>query len=289
MSVLLRLGLLLSLLLSAPAWAKGGAQESFSPSRDVDAVDQPLSAKAVGHLKAGASYSLLKRGGPGGNWCKVQVESAAGWVLCSEAGAPAAPSAPAGPAAPSAGARAAFDYYLLTLSWSPSFCEEKGSRSPEQCGAGRHYAFVVHGLWPQNEKGWPESCASGDRPSKALVGQMLDLMPSRQLIAHEWEKHGTCSGLSAGDYFAALRKAYGSIHIPAAYLGPKAAFTTDLASIKQAFEESNPGITDEMFAVACKGELDEVRLCLDRELKPRRCSREVRDTCKGQVRVPPMR
>ena len=54
-----------------------------------------------------------------------------------------------------------FDFYVLALSWSPSFCEaaaERGNsgRSQQiQCG-GRPFSFVVHGLWPQYERGFPE-------------------------------------------------------------------------------------------------------------------------------------
>src|ERR1700712_5920775 len=59
-----------------------------------------------------------------------------------------------------------FDFYVLSLSWSPSFCEaasERGNsgRSQAQCG-GRPFSFVVHGLWPQYERGFPEYC---QRPS----------------------------------------------------------------------------------------------------------------------------
>jgi ribonuclease T2 len=49
-----------------------------------------------------------------------------------------------------------FDFYVLSLSWSPSFCEGReenggGGRSQQiQCG-GRPFSFVVHGLWPQYE------------------------------------------------------------------------------------------------------------------------------------------
>src|SRR5438874_4074521 len=55
-----------------------------------------------------------------------------------------------------------FDFYVLSLSWSPSFCEqasERGNdrRSGAQCG-GRPFSFVVHGLWPQYERGFPEYC-----------------------------------------------------------------------------------------------------------------------------------
>ena len=51
-----------------------------------------------------------------------------------------------------------FDYYVLALSWSPSFCETAtGNARRQQCGA-RPFSFVVHGLWPQYERGFPESC-----------------------------------------------------------------------------------------------------------------------------------
>jgi ribonuclease T2 len=105
-----------------------------------------------------------------------------------------------------------FDFYVLSLSWSPSFCAaaaERGSaRGPTlQCGA-RPYSFVVHGLWPQYEKGFPEHCqVPAPRLYRGIVSSMLDLMPAPHLIYNEWDKHGTCSGLAPRAYFDTVRKA----------------------------------------------------------------------------------
>src|SRR6478752_5799189 len=53
-----------------------------------------------------------------------------------------------------------FDFYVLALSWSPGFCETAGSgRERDQCKDGAGLGFVVHGLWPQNERGFPSECA----------------------------------------------------------------------------------------------------------------------------------
>src|ERR1700758_2731048 len=83
-----------------------------------------------------------------------------------------------------------FDFYVLSLSWSPSFCETAGGRGPE-CGA-RPYSFVVHGLWPQYERGFPQSCQSpAPRLDRRIVADMLDLMPAPRLVYHEWDTHGT--------------------------------------------------------------------------------------------------
>src|ERR1700690_2244045 len=72
-----------------------------------------------------------------------------------------------------------FDYYVLSLSWSPEFCAgPAGARDAAQCGEGRQYAFVVHGLWPQYERGFPESCAPSSPVSSNIVERMLPLMPS---------------------------------------------------------------------------------------------------------------
>ncbi len=128
----------------------------------------------------------------------------------------------AGPGSPTlAGGRPGdFDFYVLSLSWSPSWCEsDDDADGSDQCAAGRKFAFVVHGLWPQYDRGWPDFCtdARRDRPSWDAVRSMLDIMPDPGLVRHEWAKHGTCSGLSSADYLKTVRAAREAIAIPAAY------------------------------------------------------------------------
>src|SRR5690242_5822167 len=89
-----------------------------------------------------------------------------------------------------------FDYYLLSLSWSPQHCSTPaGSNDSMQCGEGRQFGFIVHGLWPQYERGFPSECADAGPVRSGIVKQMLRLMPAEKLIQHEWATHGTCSGL----------------------------------------------------------------------------------------------
>jgi ribonuclease T2 len=287
------LGLLVGCRRSSTTQEKPAAREEpreeggFVARRDVDAVDQPDGRRVIAPLRRGERYRLLKRGGPERAWCKLDVGAQGGWVPCAE-GEGASPVASAAPEPQRVSLGTGFAYYVLTLSWSPAFCETPaGARSPEQCKATPRHGFVVHGLWPQNEKGWPESCPAGAGPSTALVTRMLDIMPSEHLVKHEWETHGTCSGLGAEGYFAALRSAFASIHVPEAYVAPKEAFTTDLEHVESAFVAANPGLTGDSIAVVCKRDLEEVRICLDKELRPRRCGSDVRDTCRGTVRVPP--
>src|SRR5260370_36961329 len=93
-----------------------------------------------------------------------------------------------------------FDFYVLSLSWSPSFCAgaaERGSTAAAanaQCGP-RPYSFVVHGLWPQYEKGFPEYCQlPAPRLDHHIVNSMIDLMPAPHLIFNELDHHDTRSG-----------------------------------------------------------------------------------------------
>src|ERR1700687_717637 len=142
-----------------------------------------------------------------------------------------------------------FDFYVLSLSWSPSYCEQasergSGGRSQQvQCG-GRPFSFVVHGLWPQYERGFPDYC---QRPSPRLdrniMSSMLDLMPAPGLIFSEWDKHGTCSGLSARAYFDTIRKARSAVKIPEEYLELSAPKTVAPAEIEDAFIKVNPGLS----------------------------------------------
>src|SRR5499427_10749859 len=130
-----------------------------------------------------------------------------------------------------------FDFYVLSLSWSPSFCEasgERGTPPQDQCGP-RPYSFVVHGLWPQYERGFPEYCiVPAPRLNRNIVSAMLDLMPAPALIFHEWDRHGVCSGLSAGAYFETIRKARAVVKIPPQYLDLSSALTVTPEEIGRA-------------------------------------------------------
>lgn len=173
-----------------------------------------------------------------------------------------------------------FDYYVLTLSWSPEHCAE-AKRDRLQCGGQRHYGFVVHGLWPQYERGYPDSCSAASGVPEAVVQDMLPLMPSEKLIRHEWEKHGTCSGKKPGDYFGMIRSTVRTIRIPDAFSNPGYPIDTTAAKIRRAFLDSNPGLE---LAVACKGKyLQEVRLCYDKAMHPRACGRDVRNHCPSSL------
>jgi len=188
-----------------------------------------------------------------------------------------------------------FDFYVLSLSWSPAFCATAAGRNePLQCGPGRRFAFVLHGLWPQYEKGgWPQNC-SAELADEGLVNSMLTIMPSPKLVAHEWEKHGTCSGLSPKDYFEEATEAFNSVKIPPRYKAPLQQITVSPARLRRDFAAANPKIGDRGFVVLCDSNgrfLQEVRVCLTQELKGRPCTREVlRDACKSdQVIMRPLR
>lgn len=185
-----------------------------------------------------------------------------------------------------------FDFYVLALSWSPSYCEQAGERAPaQQCGE-RPFSFVVHGLWPQYEKGFPEFCQNpAPRLDRNVVSSMLDLMPATRLIFHEWDKHGVCSGLPARGYFETIRKARAGIKIPPEYLEPKTALTVSPDEVEEAFVKANPGLSRTGIAVTCGGtRLSEVRICLSRDLKFRECAEIDKRACKrDKLTMPPVR
>src|SRR5690606_30788812 len=155
---------------------------------------------------------------------------------------PATASVPAGKP-PVAASGSGFDFYVLSLSWSPTFCAEQGLDAPNlQCGADRDFAFIVHGLWPQFERGWPEFCDSGEpgRVPDALARTLRDIMPSPGLVGHQWRKHGTCTGLSQRDFLTAIREAYESVTIPGAYASAGKSVRADPDAVEADFLQSNP-------------------------------------------------
>lgn len=184
-----------------------------------------------------------------------------------------------------------FDYYVLSLSWAPQHCATDGRDDPQQCGSGRRYEFIVHGLWPQYERGSPENCAGDRRVSEATLAAMREVMPSDGLIRYQWAKHGVCSGLDEGAYFGQVREASAAIAIPDTFRADTIKVRTSAAAIRDEFLDANSGLRGDMIALRCDGQyLAEVRVCLNRSLKARRCGSDVRSNCRaGPVIVRPVR
>jgi ribonuclease T2 len=184
-----------------------------------------------------------------------------------------------------------FDFYVLSLSWSPSYCAAEGENANRhQCGPGRPYGFVVHGLWPQFEHGYPEHCPSRepDRVPGGLAARFLDIMPSAGLIGYQWRKHGTCSGLSQEDYFVAVRAARDRIAVPPAYRATNKVLMVDPDQVEEDFVKSNPGLKADAIAVTCDGKfVREVRICMSKNLEFRPCPEVDRAECRrGRVLMP---
>jgi ribonuclease T2 len=189
-----------------------------------------------------------------------------------------------------------FDFYVLSLSWSPSFCAATAERGGGgggniQCGA-RPYSFVVHGLWPQYDKGFPEYCQlPSPRLYRGIVSEMLDLMPAPHLIFNEWDRHGTCSGLSPRAYFDTIRKARAAVKIPPDYTDLKEPLTVTPGAVEDAFIKANPGLPPDAIMIGCdRKRLREVRLCLSKDLQFHDCPDVAKRSCKrDQLVMPPVR
>jgi ribonuclease T2 len=173
-----------------------------------------------------------------------------------------------------------FDYYVMALGWSPTWCTLTGdARRDPQCD--RDLTWTLHGLWPQYEVGYPADCRTTARdPSPSQTAAMTDIMGGAGLAFYEWKKHGRCSGLSAKDYLALSRRAYNSITIPPLFAKVTKDLTLPASVIEAAFLESNPTLSRDQITITCKSNMiQEARICLTRDLEPRRCGDDVIRDC----------
>ena len=157
-----------------------------------------------------------------------------------------------------------FDYYAVALSWSPAFCATHDD--PNQCAIGRQAGFVLHGLWPQYAKGYPQECST-ERLQAPEREKYAALFPSPKLITHEWKKHGTCSGLNPAAYFALTAKLRDQIAIPAPYQRPTEPVRTSYAEFVQAFRTANPRLAENAVLPFCGSGgkfLSEIHVCYDK-------------------------
>jgi ribonuclease T2 len=175
-----------------------------------------------------------------------------------------------------------FDYYVLALSWTPTWCALEGdARGSEQCDASKDFGWTLHGLWPQFHQGWPSFCRTLERqPSRSMTNGMSDIMGTSGLAWHQWKKHGTCSGLSAQDYYALSREAYGKVNRPALFRKLKDPVKVPAKVIEEAFLKENPLLKANTLTITCKqGRIQEARICLSKDLDPVPCGRDTIKDC----------
>ena len=181
-----------------------------------------------------------------------------------------------------------FDYYVMSLSWSAAWCALEGdARDDPQCDAGQGLTFILHGLWPQFEDGWPSYCRTTARdPSRGQTAAMADVMGGSGLAFYQWKKHGRCSGLSADAYFRTARTAFDRLTIPPLFAKASRNLTLPASVIEDAFIEANPGLLPDQITITCQGGLiQEVRICLTPDLAPRRCGADAVQDCQLQNAV----
>ena len=176
-----------------------------------------------------------------------------------------------------------FDYYVMSLSWSPNWCALEGDarRSP-QCDDSRDHGWILHGLWPQYHRGYPSYCNTAERPpSRGMTAQMSDIMGTSGLAWHQWKKHGTCTGLSAADYYALSREAYATVVRPPVFRKITKRMKLPASVVEEAFLQANPGFERDGITITCQnGMIQEARICLSRDLKPVPCGQDVVRDCR---------
>ena len=174
-----------------------------------------------------------------------------------------------------------FDYYVLSISWTPNFCERIEDPEHPQCDPAKAFGWTLHGLWPQYEQGWPSYCPTAERPpSRSDTAAEADIYGSSGLAWHQWKKHGTCSGLSAGNYFRTARQAYTELVLPDILRRVDEVLKIDVGVIEQTFLEVNPNLQSDQITVTCKErQIQEARICLTKDLALRTCGQDVIRDC----------
>lgn len=177
-----------------------------------------------------------------------------------------------------------FDYYVMSLSWSPTWCALQGdARNSDQCDARHDHGWILHGLWPQYHRGYPDFCRTSQTPpTRSMTNGMADIMGTSGLAWYQWKKHGVCSGLSARAYYALSRQAYETIIRPPVFRQLDHAVRLPASVVEDAFLQANPGLERDMITITCKNNhIQEARLCLSKSLDPVPCGQDVVRDCRS--------
>ncbi|MEP3224773.1 MAG: ribonuclease T [Parasphingorhabdus sp.] len=169
--------------------------------------------------------------------------------------------------------------YTLALSWSPEFCRTRqdSKRHATQCGGDNgRFGFILHGLWPdaQGDR-YPQWCRATKPLPPAVVKRNFCMIPSQRLMAREWAKHGTCMTQQPQTYFRISRIMFDAVEFPNMDRLSRKPLTA--VDFRKAFAAVNDGLQPDMMRlkVNARGWLQEVRLCLGKSFRPRRCPRNL--------------
>jgi ribonuclease T2 len=175
-----------------------------------------------------------------------------------------------------------FDFYLLNLSWSPEFC----STHPAATECAQHPSVVLHGLWPQNNSGpYPQHCTNAPGPRNPSA--YSDLYPDAGLLRHEWQTHGTCSGLAPDAFFNLARQALHSVAIPAELTSLDHQISMPPVAILDLVSKSNPSFPRDSLALSCGNNyLTAIEVCMSKTLQPISCG-ALRSCRANSVRITP--
>lgn len=180
--------------------------------------------------------------------------------------------------------------YTLALSWSPEFCKPR-KRQPahaRQCsGQAGLFGLVVHGLWPESGRSWPQWCNAAREPLPREVATNMCLTPSAALLARQWAKHGACMTKRPATYFKVTRILWQGLRLPDL---DRVSREKDLTAgtIRTRFTDANPDWPREAVGVHlnARGWLEELHLCYDKRFMPAACDRRrfgARDDAEAKI------
>ncbi|AJD41849.1 ribonuclease [Rhizobium sp. SEMIA 4085] len=162
--------------------------------------------------------------------------------------------------------------FILAASWQPAFCQtnqrkpECSSQTKERFDATN---FSLHGLWPlrQNYCGVSKDLQAVDKdgdwqklPKVKLTAEnasaLAKAMPGTQsgLERHEWTKHGTCTKMSADDYFGVAIRLMDDLNGSAVrdLFAANVGRTVKADQVKTAFDKSFGAGAGERVKMSCR-------------------------------------
>jgi len=185
-----------------------------------------------------------------------------------------------------------FDFYVVQQSWPAEFCYSHSSYPGcENPTNWQQNNLTLHGVWPnynvaRSGHDWPQCCSSKYGTSitqsemESILSELQTYWPSEQdpapsgdwsssLWEHEWNKHGTCSGLGVTDYFQhginIMQQA--NISTPSV-ISSNIGGSTTAEAIQSAFNNGSPcGSGACLVGVTCSGSyLEAITTCWSKDL-----------------------
>ncbi len=182
--------------------------------------------------------------------------------------------------------------FTLIIRMTPAVCAlDPEMQKLRQCQDG--FTLTISSLQAERNNGKRlENCSREPTNLSPLQERVVErVMPDKQLRDEDWEKNGSCTGMTSSTYFRTIATYAQRLKVPSELASPRDTVLSK-AYIINRLQQLNPGLTEKSILLRCTPDsahdtpvLTEIRSCYTTQGQYDVCPAYLKSTCPANVLI----